>query len=368
MLIKVPQSSFYNALQTVQRGTASQSTLPILTGIKIEADQKDRVLLCSTDLEISMMVNCEASVEKKGSTVVTGRLVVDILKYLPDGTVELKLENEGKQLHLSSGKASFKVQTMAVEDFPVFPETQGDAGISIECKKLQEIIKQTSKAISRDETRPVLTGALIKVEKNSLLVVATDSYRLAYKAEKISNSKKLKMEVLVPYKAVEEIAKLISSAEEALLSTDNNLLKVETPGGTMITRLIEGQFPNYDQLIPKEAKMEVLVKKEEFIGAVNQASLMAQKNMSIKIQVTEGELKISAATAGIGEAHTSVKAKTSGELVDEMAFNAQYLVDGINSAPGEDVLIQFNGLINPGLIKSTVDENYMYLVMPIRIS
>lgn len=368
MLVKVSQSDFYSSLQTVQRGTSSQSTLPILTGIKIETDGKDSISLQSTDLEISMKVMCQANIKEKGTLVVTGKLLADIFKFLPDSSVELSLENDGKQLHISAGQSSFKMQTMPVEDFPAFPEVEEEQKVEIEARVLLETIKQTNKAISKDETRPVLTGALLKIEKNNMLVVATDSYRLAYKSNAIKNTKKVKMEVLVPYRAVEEALKVITGTETVELSTDNNLLKIETDRGVVFTRLIEGQFPNYEQLIPKESRLLVTAKKDELAGAISQASLMAQKNMSIKITVKDGELKISAATAGVGEAAASLKVKTSGETVEDMAFNAQYLLDGINSAPGKDVLLEFNGAINPGLIKSSEDKNYMYLVMPIRIN
>jgi len=163
MLVKVSQSDFYSALQTVQRGTSSQSTLPILTGIKIETGENDTLNLQSTDLEISMKVSCKASIEKKGTLVVTGKLLVDIFKFLPDGIVNLSLEKEGKQLCVGSDRSSFKIQTMPVEDFPAFPEGTEDHQVEIGAQEFVEIIKQTSKAISRDETRPVLTGALLKI-------------------------------------------------------------------------------------------------------------------------------------------------------------------------------------------------------------
>ena len=368
MLVKVSQSDFFEKLQIVQRGTSSQSTLPILSGIKINADSKDSIHLHSTDLELSMKVECAAAVKTKGSLVVNGKLLADIFKFIPDGTVELGLRNEGRQLHISAGRASFNVQTMPVDDFPAFPESQAGQEIDIEGPVLFEALKQTSKAISRDETRPVLTGAMLKIEKNTMLVVATDSYRLAYKSSKIKNPKKLDFSVLVPYRAVEEIQKLSIGAEKINLSTDGNLLRIETDKSRLFTRLIEGQFPNYEQLIPKEAKLTVEAEKSDLSGAISQASLMAQKNMSIKISVKDGEMKISAATAGVGEVDSTIKADTTGETIEEMAFNAQYLLDGIQAAPGDNILLEFNGLVNPGLIKSSTDTSYMYLAMPIRIS
>ncbi len=368
MLVKVSQSDFYEKLQIVQRGTSSQSTLPILTGIKINADAKDSIFLHSTDLELSMKVDCPAAVKTKGSLVVNGKLLADIFKYIPDGTVDLSLENEGRQLHITAGRSSFKVQTMPVDDFPAFPTSEEGQEIDLEGPVLLEALKQTSKAISKDETRPVLTGALLKIDKNSMLVVATDSYRLAFRSSKIKNTKKVEFSVLVPYRAVEEIQKLSAVADRINLSTDGNLLKAETNKGQIFTRLIEGQFPNYEQLIPKEAKLTVSVEKNELSGAINQASLMAQKNMSIKISVKDGEIKISAATAGVGEVDSTIKANTTGETIEDMAFNAQYLLDGIQTAPGDSVILEFNGSVNPGLIKSKADTSYMYLVMPIRIS
>lgn len=368
MFAKVSQSEFFERLQIVQRGTSSQSTLPILSGIKITADSKDSIFLHSTDLELSMRVDCPAAVKTKGSLVVNGKLLADIFKFIPDGTVELSLENEGRQLHISAARSSFKVQTMPVDDFPAFPELQEAQEVDIEGQTLLEALKQTGKAISKDETRPVLTGAMLRVEKTTMLVVATDSYRLAYRSSKIKNPKKVDFSVLVPHRAVDEIQKLSVAADSIHLSTDGNLLRAETSKGQVFTRLIEGQFPNYEQLIPKEAKLTVKIEKSDLCGAINQASLMAQKNMSIKISIKDGEMKISAATAGVGEVDSTIKADTTGETIEEMAFNAQYLLDGIQAAPGDTVLLEFNGSINPGLIKSNTDTSYMYLAMPIRIS
>ena len=153
-----------------------------------------------------------------------------------------------------------------------------------------------------------------------------------------------------------------------MVSTDESLLKVVTEKVTIFSRLIEGQFPNYEQLIPKETEVEAVVNKTETIEAISQVSLMAQKNMSIKLHVGENEIKISAATAGVGEAKAKVKAKTTGESIQEMAFNAQYLLDGIQGALGEETVLEFTGPVNPGLIKGKNNKDYLYLIMPIRVT
>lgn len=369
MFIKLAQSDFLNALQVVQRGTASQSTLPILTGIKIKTDGTESVILHATDLELSIETRCAAVVKKAGSVVVTGKLLVDIVRHLPEGAIEISSEGEQKSILVKAEKSSFKVKTMPPEDFPAFPEVEEKKTVGLDAKMFSEMIRQTSRSISRDETRPVLTGALLCAEAKSLIMVATDSYRLAVKTAVVKTKNVVELSVIIPHRALDEIQKAIVSQDGALsMSTDESLLKISTENTVIVTRLIEGQFPNYKQLIPKETSLSAEVNKEEMVGAISRVALLAQKNMSVKMTAEAQKVSVSAATQGIGEADETVKAKTKGEKTGEMAFNAQYLLDGFQATNGERVLLEFTGSVNPGLIKSLSEDDFLYLVMPIRIS
>lgn len=369
MIIKLVQSDFLTALQTVQKGASSQSTLPILTGIKIKAEKPARVILQSTDLELSIEAACEATVKKEGTVVVTGKLLVDIIRHLPDGAIELSSEDDEKSVAVRAETASFKIKTMPPEDFPAFPEVGAEKTVDIEAQTFVEMIKQTGKAVSRDETRPVLTGALLNIEEKNLLMVATDSYRLAIKSVGTKTAGANKISILIPARALEEAQRALAGTKgKVRLSTDENLLKIEAENTTIVSRLIEGQFPNYKQLIPNETLLRVEVDKQEMISSISRVALLAQKNMSVKMAVDGQKIRVQAATQGVGEAQETVKAKTKGESVGEMAFNAQYLLDGLQSAMGEKIVLEFTGPVNPGIIKSSDTDDYLYLIMPIRIS
>ncbi|HEB12164.1 MAG TPA: DNA polymerase III subunit beta [Actinobacteria bacterium] len=369
MLITVDQSSFLSALQTAQRGSSSQSTLPILAGIKIEAEKDGFLVLHGTDLELSIKVKCPASIEREGSTVIPGKLIVDIVKFLPQGAISIESEEGKNDIEIKSAKASFKLKGMAPEDFPTFPIVEEKKKATLEARQLIEMIKCTIKAISRDETRPVLTGSMLKVEDKNLLMVATDSYRLAVKTMSVKLRKADNMSLLIPYRAIEETQKLLAEERGKIeVTSDDNLMRIGSGEKELVTRLIEGQYPDYKQLIPKETKIGAEVIKEELIDAIKRVSLMAQKNMSIKISIEEEGIRVQAATQGIGEASELVKAKIKGANISEIAFNAQFLVDGLQAMTGEKARVEFTGSVNPGLIKSTSKEDYLYLLMPIRIS
>ncbi len=366
MYIKVAQSEFNEALQIAQKGVSSQSTLPILSGVKISTVSKDTVSIQGTDLELSIETNCPAAVKDSGEAVITGKLLVDIFRYLPDQTVELKVD--GGNMRITAGKSSFSLQTMASEDFPSFPEIKKAKKVRVFANELQETIKRTAKAISRDQTRPVLTGALVEIEGKTLQVVSTDSYRLSMMSCSMKESAEEKLSVVIPHRAIDEIQKLLEGEREVSLVTDENLFKVELSKAIIYTRLIEGQFPNYDQLLPKETSLKVTTDKEELVGAINQVALLAQKNMSIKLKFSKDRLEVKAGTTGVGEASAEIKSEVEGEPIDEVAFNAQYLMDGIQGAKGEKSILEFTGPVNPGLIKSADEKNYLYLIMPIRIN
>lgn len=369
MNIKLAQSEFLIALQAVQRGASSQSTLPILTGIRIKAEKSSGVVLQSTDLELSIETICPATVKKEGTVVITGKLLVDIVRHMPEGAIALSSEEDNKNIVVKGDTSSFKIKTMPPEDFPSFPQVEVKKTVKIDAQTLSDMIKQTGKAVSRDETRPVLTGALLSIEDKNLLLVATDSYRLAIKSVITKTKSAEDVSILIPFRALEEMQKALSTTKGVVvLSTDENLLKIEIEKTVIVTRLIEGQFPNYKQLIPKEALFKAEIEKKEIVSAISRVALLAQKNMSVKIVMEKEKVLVQAATLGVGEARETVKAKTEGEQIGEMAFNAQYLLDGLQGVVGDKVIFECTGAVNPGVIKTGSADDYLYLIMPIRIS
>lgn len=324
----------------------SKTPIPILSGIKITAD-KD-IKLTTTNLEISKIVTCPGTIKKKGSCVVNGKMLLDIFKTLDTAELELK-ETE---LIITSGKTVFKIPTMDEKDFPEFPAFNAD-NLTLDGEMLLEAITKTIKAVSQDTTRPVLTGANLEIDKE-FTFVATDSYRLAKYSSPIKS--KVKIDALIPLQSLEDISKLIDGYSEVEIAQDNNLLKVETDQTIFITRLIEGQFPNHEQLLPKECKSTITCDKAELTIAIKQAELMSDKASTITI---ENSLTIYAASANVGESKVEVNA--TGEM-EKTSFNAQFFLDGLANV--NQVQIEYNGPSNPCILK---DHNYLYMIMPVRV-
>jgi len=322
---------------------STKTNIPILAGIKITADKE--ITLTSTNLEISKIIKCSGKVIKKGSTVVNGKVLLEIFKTLN----EAELSIDGNSLLITSGKSKFKIPTMDVKDFPGFPDFKDNETLDIHGGILTEAIEKTIKAVGIDLSRPVLTGALLVIDKDFTLV-STDSYRLAKYSANIKS--KVKIEALIPLQSLEEILKLVQ--EDTTISVDQNLLKVETEQAIFITRLIEGVFPNYDQIIPKDYKSMIICDKSELVTAIKQASLMGDTF------IIEDSLKISASTAQVGESEILLDA--TGEM-EKTVFNAQYFLDGLANV--KSIEIQYNGPTNPCVLKG---ENYLYMIMPVRLN
>ena len=322
----------------------SKPMLAILAGIKITAD-KD-IKLATTDLEISKVVTCTGTIKKKGSCVVNGKMLLDIFKTISTADLELK-ESE---LVITSESSSFRLPTMDIKEFPDFPEFKSEEKLEIDGDMLTEAITKTIKAVGKDASRPVLTGAKLTIGKDFTLV-ATDSYRLAKYSQKINS--KVKIEALIPLASLEEILKLIDGV--VVISCDKNLIKIQTAQTIFLTRVLDGQFPNYKDIIPKENKSTITCDKDDLTNAIKQAELMAGQNNAITI---EGSLEIRAATKQIGE--SKVKVKADGKM-EATSFNAQYLLDGLSCI--DSVKMGYNGPVNPCVFQ---DNNYLYMIMPVR--
>lgn len=368
MLITCSRDELLGALQAVQKGAATQTTLQILSGILLKTE-KDNLILQATNLEISIMTAVPATVKKTGMTVVPAKLMVDIVRNLPPGPVEIGLDPKEEQtLYLLTNQAEFKIRTLPPEDFPSFPQINEEAAITVKSTDLQEILRQTLKAVSRDETRPILNGALFVGEENNLKVVATDSYRLAVRDFLLKEKIKEKIEIVVPWRALDELQKIIpTGGKEVKIFIGESQIVFKLNETIFVSRLIEGQFPNYQQLLPKEYGLRLEIDREDIAGAVTRAALLAQKNQSIKLKIDDKKMWVSSQAQGVGEAQEELVIKPDGKGDFEIAFNAQYLLDGINSVKEDRLVFELNNPVSPGLIRSTGENNYLYLIMPIRI-
>jgi DNA polymerase-3 subunit beta len=261
------------------------------------------------------------------------------------------------------------VKKLNPADFPKFPEVEVDKKVVLSSGTLISMVRQVSRAVSRDETRATLTGILFAIEGPTVRMVATDSYRLAVRELVLETVAGEDVEVVIPGRALEEVSKLLGEAEEVALGVSDNQIVFEFGETTFVTRRIEGAFPNYKQLIPKETETTAVVAAEEIIAAVKRVSLMALHNTPLKINISVADqtLSLSATTQDVGDASEDLLVKAEGTDV-EIAFNHAFLIDGLNSAPTETLRLEVQSALKPGVLRTVGDDGFLYLLMPVRVS
>lgn len=366
MQFECTRDSLLEQIQIVQKAVSVRSTLPILTGILFNV-KDNKLILSSTDLEMSIKCELDISGKSSGSIVIPARLISDVLRNLPEAVVKFNSDTSNNQILLQCEKSMFNIKVLPPEDFPKIPELEEGGLIKVDGKEFVEAIKQIIKAVSRDETRPVLTGVLISVDEGKLKMVATDSYRLAIKEIKAKAGKDEKIRVVVPARVLDEIIKAISQEEgEVKIRVTENQIALNFNNTTMISRLIEGEFPKYQQLLPDNYQIRVDLEKDAMAGAAKRVSLLALNNSPIKVNIGDKKIKISAETSEVGEAAEEVDVNEKMEQMT-IAFNPQYFLDGLMSVKGEKFIFEAIGPLNPALIRSQEEEDFIYLVMPVRI-
>jgi DNA polymerase-3 subunit beta len=364
MKVSIARTELLDALSIASKGLSSRTTLPILSGILFSA-QADELRLNSTDLEISIKTSSKARVDEAGSAVIPGKLITDIVRNLPESAVTIETNPTGATV--SCAQSSFVVRTLSADDFPKFPDVVPGEMVSLPTGVFSEVVHQVSRAVSRDETRPILTGVLVVVEEGNLRMVATDSYRLCVRevpVEGVFGS----LEAVVPGRAIEDVARLGSSSETVKIGVSENQVVFSFGDTTFISRRIEGSFPNHKQLVPKEFVTRLTVGRQEFLEAVKRVSLMAQHSAPLRLKVTTTDriLTISAQTQDVGEATEDLEVDIQGEDV-EIAFNHAYLTDGISVADGDKIALEIVSPLKPGVMKHPEGEDFIYLLMPVRL-
>jgi DNA polymerase-3 subunit beta len=345
---------------------SSRSTLPILSGLLVRADESGTLSFQATDLEVSIKVEAACLVEKAGQAVLPGRLFTEIIRSLPEAAVTVTVE--GQTASIACGHASFTMKTLPPDDFPRFPEVAVDKTVELETAAVAEAVGHVVKAVSRDETRPILTGVLVIIEGPILRMVATDSYRLAVKEVELVNPSTEEIEVVIPGKALEEVSRMMVGEKNITVGVSENQIVFSFGQTVFVTRRIEGSFPNYRQLIPKDVETKAVVSREEFLGAAKRVSLLAQHNSPLRVSVSAEDqtVSLSATTQDVGGASEDIMGRVEGPEV-EIAFNHLFLGDGINTATGEEMQIDIVSPLKPGVLRSPGDEGFLYLLMPVRL-
>jgi DNA polymerase-3 subunit beta len=351
------------ALGIVSRGVSTRTTVQILAGILLEAGD-GKLRLAATDMELSLRSSLEAKVDTEGSVVVPGRLLLDIARLLPEAEVSLEHRLEEAVVEVRCGSASYRLHTYNAEDFPRLPDTQVDRH-EVDRQTLLETVARVSRSASRDESRPVLTGVLVHFEPGKLVMAATDSYRLSVKETAFEGTVP-ELEAIVPARALGELARIAGEGEKLTLGVHENQVVFGSGDAWLTTRRIDGQFPNYKQLVPESFEHEVALPRDELLDVVRRVSVMAQRNSPLRLRFAEGELTISAQTQDVGEARESLPVSFGAEAL-EIGFNAEFLRDGVESVTGEQVRLKLISPLRPAVLQGESDD-FLYLIMPIRLA
>jgi DNA polymerase-3 subunit beta len=357
------KSELASALGVVARAVSTRGAVQVLGGILLRAEE-GKLTLAATDMEISLRSSVGDEIAGDASVVVPGRLLTDLVRLLPEETVTLAHEEGEGVLSVTSGSHSSRLNVYSAEDFPRLPPL--DVALHrVETGALLETIDKVGRAASRDESRPVLTGILVRFEGEQLVMAATDSYRLAVKETPLSASGP-DLEAIIPARALQELVRIASGSDDVGLGVHENHVIFSAGEVWLTSRRIDGQFPNYKQLLPETFEIEIDTPRAPLLEVVRRAGLMAQRNAPLRLRFAEGELTISAQTQDVGEAVESIPVDFSGEAL-EIGFNPEFLREGLEAVAGDTVRLKLINRLRPGLVAAP-EESFWYLIMPIRLA
>jgi DNA polymerase III subunit beta len=357
------RSELAAALGVVARGLSSRGAVQVLGGIHLHAAD-GRLTLSSTDMEISLRASVPGEVSGEGSVVVPGRLLTDLVRLLPDATVTLGHEEGDAMLTVTSGNHSSRLNVFSAEDFPQLPPVDVPLH-TISAEGLLATIEKVARASSRDESRPVLTGILVKFEGDRLTMAATDSYRLAVKETELGEAGP-ELDAIIPARALQELARIASGSETVQLGVHENHVVFNAADVWLTSRRIDGQFPNYEQLLPETFEIALTVPREPLLEVIRRAGVLAQRNTPLRLRFGDGELRVTAQTQDVGEADEALAVDYAGEPL-EIGFNPEFLREGLESIASDTVGLKLINPLRPGLLSSP-DESFWYLIMPIRLA
>jgi DNA polymerase-3 subunit beta len=369
MNLSITKEQISAGLQAVQNVVSTRTTLPILSNVLLRAEG-NRLELTATDLDVTVTCSVEATVKKPGATTVPVKKLFGIVRELT--TPEIEMEVDDKYVtSLRSGSSFFKIRGLGAEEFPPLPKFKEDKKVALPQEKIKGMLRKTSFAISTDESRYVLNGIFISLKEHKLTMVATDGRRLALADEEVDVSEKSQGEFIVPAKAVNELNRLLQDKGEIEIKyTDNQAafaLKDEKGSSVLvISKLIEGNYPNYRQVIPAETKERIALSREEFLHALKRAELMtSDKQNSVKLNFTKNNLAITANSPDVGEARETLAINYKGKEM-AIAFNPGYVIEPLNALSNDEVFLELIDELSPGVLK--INGPFLYVVMPMRLS
>ena len=365
MKFSINQMELQSALNVVSKGAATRSTLPILSGILLKA-YEDSLTLEATDLDLSIRCTIPAMVEEEGETVIPSRLLSDVVKSLPDEAIHIETSDESATILCDT--SSFSLKTLDAQDFPGFPEVKASSSIAIPFQTFSNMVKRVARVVSRDESRAILTGVLVEAAQGTLKMVATDSYRLAITDSDFEGAPD-GFTAVIAGSFLMDLASLPSEGDHIDISLAENQIIVKYQNITFVNRKIEGNYPNYQQLLPDSYATRAQFNTKQLAEAVKRTSLLSNRTSPVKFDLNNASqtTQLSTASQDIGAATETIGSQIEGEDT-QIAFNFAYVIDGLSSVETENVYLELQGSMKPGIFKSDAEERFMYLIMPVRLS
>jgi len=352
-----------DALATAGRAATSRTgTLPVLSGVRLEV-QGDELSVTGTDLELAIRLTLTVGGERDGAVVVPARLVADIVRSLPAGAVDVSLGDE--ELSISSGRSQFSVRPLGLDDYPQQTEPSADA-VTLASADVADALKQVVRAASTDDARAVLTGVLITADDDGVRMVATDSYRLAVRELPDSNILASGQKVLVPSRALNELQRILGGSEELTVRLGARDAVFEAGGTRLTTRLIEGEYPNYRNLLPSQHPNVLTVEREALLEALRRVKIMARDATPVRLGLGGDTVQLTAITQDLGTASEEIDARYEGAEMT-VAFNPEYLTAGVDALDTDELTLSTMDPMKPAVIRGVGRDDYLYLLMPVRV-
>ena len=363
MKIVCQRDDLAQKLGIVARAVSTRASVQILSGVLLRGEG-DRLHLAATDMELSLRSSLEAQVAGEGAVVVPGRLLVDLVRLLPDSEVTIEHRAEESVLRVTCGPSDATLHTYAAEDFPRLPDLDAVGTFTVDREALLDTVSRVARSASRDESRPVLTGILVRFEGGKLVMAATDSYRLSVKETDLEGDAP-ELEAIIPARALAELGRIAQGSDTLELGVHENQVVFVADDVWLTSRRIDGQFPNYKQLLPENFEHEVTLPRGELLDVVRRVGVMVQRTSPIQLRFAEGELTVFARTQDVGEAKESLPVQFAGEPL-EIGFNAEFLREGIESIAADEIQLKLISPLRPAVIEGDADDP-TYLIMPIRL-
>jgi len=362
-------------VSAVEKIVTTRSTLPIIGYILFEAG-KSNIKISANNLEMGIELGIKSKVGKEGSVLVPAKTLSGIVSKLPDASVGFKLTEKGT-IKISFDQSNFNVHTLPPDEFPVLPKVKEGKTVSVDAKLFASMVKQSIFSVSTSEDKYVLTGVLLEFGKGSMAgdssnfrMISTDGYRLAKRGEKIKLKDDIKGKVIVPSKTLHEISRIIDldkGDEDVKITFSSDQISFKYKDSYLVSRLIQGQFPDYKQVIPKKSSTKILISTKTLLESAERAAVIAAGSANIvRFETKNGKLHLFASTPDVGTVDEVLEAEISGEAKNQVAFNIRLITDVLKAVNSSKVRLELSESLGPGMIKEEASDNYIYIVMPIR--